>query len=100
MAQGIGGEIEREALARELVGQHVTGVPGVGADLQEGRQVPDELAMGLNDSGAPRVPVEVVGDGAIRIAQRCEVVKLHLGALDGERLGVDWRGQLLFYREV
>ena len=95
MAQGVGGEIEREAFAGELVGQHVAGVPGVGADLQERSHGPDEFAMGLDDGGAAGVLVEVVGDGAVGIAQRREVVKLHLGAFDGERLGVGGRGQTL-----
>ena len=93
MAQGIGGEIEREAFAAELVGQHVAGVPGVGADLQERRHGTNELAVRLDDGRAARVLVQVVGDGAVSIAQRREVVKLHLGAFDGERLGVGGRGQ-------
>ena len=88
MAQGIGGEIEGEALAAELVGQHVAGVAGVGADFEERGHGSDELAVRLDDGGAAGVLVEVVGDGAVGIAQRREVVKLHLGAFDGERLGV------------
>ena len=88
VAQGIGGEIEREAFAAELVGQHVAGVAGVGADLEERGHGSDELAVRLDDGGAAHVLVEVVGDGAFGIAQRREVVELHLGALDGERLGV------------
>ena len=42
VAQRIGGDIEREALAAELVGQHVAGVSGVGADLEERRHAADE----------------------------------------------------------
>jgi hypothetical protein len=40
VTQGVGGEIEREAFATELVGQHVAAVAGVGADLEETRGGP------------------------------------------------------------
>ena len=87
VAQGIGGDIEREAFASELVGQHVAGVPGVGADLEKRRHAADELAVRFDDGGAAHVLVQVVGDGAFGFTERGEVMKLHLRALDGERLG-------------
>jgi hypothetical protein len=39
-------------------------VPGVGANLQEGRPGPDERAVGLDDGSAPNILVQVAGDGA------------------------------------
>jgi hypothetical protein len=93
VAQGIGGDIKGETLAPELVGQHVAGVAGIGADLEERGHRADEIAMGLDYGGAAYVFVEIGGDGAFRFAERGEVVELDLGLLDGERLGVGWQGQ-------
>jgi hypothetical protein len=66
---------------------------GVGADFQEGRHGPDELAVRLDDGGAAHVFIQVTGDGPLRLSQGGEVVELHLGPFDGERLCVGWRGQ-------
>ena len=87
VSQGVGGDIEREAFASELIGQHIAGVPGVGADLEERRHPANEPAVRFDDRAAPHVLVQVVGDGAFGFTERGEVMKLHLSALDGERLG-------------
>ena len=87
MSQGVGGDIEREAFPSKLIGQHIAGVPGVGADLEERRHPANEPAVRFDDGGAPDVLVQIIGDRAFRFTQRGEVMKLHLRALDGERLG-------------
>ena len=42
------------------------------------------VPMILYDRAPPRVLLAVDAEGALRFAQRCEIVKLDLGALDGE----------------
>ena len=89
VAQGVRGEIQSEAVGGELVGQHVAGVAGIGADLEEGSHRADKIEMLEDDGAAAHVLIEIGGDGALGLAERGEVVELDFRALHRERLGVE-----------
>jgi hypothetical protein len=64
VAQRVGRDIEREALAAEAVGQHVAGVLGIGVDFEEGRDGADELAVLFDHSAELHVFAGLVGQDA------------------------------------
>ena len=56
-------------------------MPDVGADLEKRRHLADERQMVADHRPAPHILFRIMGDRALRLAQRGEVVKLHLRAL-------------------
>ena len=82
VAQRIGGDIERKASGPHLIGQHVTGMAGVGTDFEKRGIAADKGGLLLQDSAAPLVLFGVNAAGAFGLAERGEVMELHLGALD------------------
>src|SRR5262249_7826969 len=61
-------------------------MPGVRADLEKRRQRAYKLQMIAKDRPAPLILLGVDPKIALGLPERSEVVKLHLGALDGKRL--------------
>ena len=59
---------------------------GVGPDLDEGRHGADEGGVLVEQSAAPDVLFEVDALSAGGLAERGEIMKFHLGALDGQGL--------------
>ena len=86
VTQGISRKIKCEAFGAEFVGQHVARMARIGANLEEGRHRADEFQMIADHRAAADVFLGVDAQIALRLAERREVVKFHLGALDGQRL--------------
>src|SRR5579883_1671094 len=86
VTQRIGREIQGESARAELVRQHVAGMAHIRSDLEKRRHRPDKRQVIADYSAAPRVLLRVMRDGALRLAQRREIVKFDFRPLDRERL--------------
>ncbi len=84
MPQGVGRKVQREAVRAEFVRQHVAAVPRAGPDFEERRHLPDEIQVIADHRRASDILFGVMRDGALGLAQRREVMKLHLGAFHRE----------------
>jgi len=93
VAERVGGNVEGETVSAELVGKHVAGVAGVGADFEEGSEFADIVPMLADDCAAADVFFEVDAASAVGFAQGGEVVELDLGAFDSDGLGFFRVGQ-------
>src|SRR6185436_16272409 len=84
--QRVSRDVERISVRAKLVAQHVARVTRIRPDLEKRRHRADKLMMVADQCSAPKVLLVIHAHCAIRLAERSEIMKLDLGALDRKRL--------------